>query len=200
MYSDVDGSLKVNLDVAAVGLAAALLGELLMDGTVDIRQGQVLPGPWERNPGGFLGKLTTEFERGIVHDVTTVLTFMARTAHDEVAARMLRAGHIERQSRRRLASRTVRYLQVDVNAAAWPWVRLSQALRRGAQLDNPDVILGGLILATELHRRVLSGLDTVDAGDALRAKVVHAPGPVRELLETAEVLVGTTASIRVSRG
>ncbi|BFU47758.1 hypothetical protein KRMM14A1004_59950 [Krasilnikovia sp. MM14-A1004] len=126
--------------------------------------------------------------------VRTWLAFLARFAYIEVADRMRRAGHVREHVARRLFGRTVRYVPTDMNTAAWPWARLSSQLSRGRPLDVFDVALGGLVLATDLHRMVLSGR-SAEVSAQLRGALVAAPPPVRELVEYTESAVGAAVTI-----
>jgi hypothetical protein len=189
-HRDHDGALLLHADAVGLGLAAALLAELLIARRVTIRNGLVVvidtAPPIDALAHTVLDHLTGE---AAAHPVRTWLTFLARTAHEDVALRLLRAGHVREEASRRLLSRSVRYVPTDINTAAWPWARLSQLLRAGRQLDDVDTILGGLVLATDLYRKVLLG-STADLSAGLRAVVAHSPVAAQELLSHTEAAVG----------
>jgi hypothetical protein len=187
-HRDHDGSPLLHPDVAAVGLAAALLAELVITDRVRINGGRVTvwnPAP----PADPLARTVLEQLWGerVTHPVRTWLTFLARTSYDDVGRRLLRAGHVA--VRRRRWGWAVRYVPVNMNTAAWPWARLSDLLRSGHGLDGFDTVLGGLVLAMDLHRQVLLG-DAGELTDRLRATVTAAPAAVRELLCHTEAAAG----------
>jgi hypothetical protein len=172
-------------------LAAALLGELVLSGHVGIRDGRVMVAR-SAAPADALGHAVLDhlISEPVNHPVRTWLAFLARTAHADVAVRMLRAGHLREQVSRRLwGRRAVRYVPTDMNTAAWPWARLSTLLRAGRALDAFDTVLGGLVLATDLHRAVLLGA-SVDLVADLRRVVAVAPPAVRDLIAHTEAAVG----------
>ena len=186
-----DGSPVLHPDVAALGLGAALLGELILTGHVGARDGvvvvrSVVP-PRDALAHTVLDHLTGEPVR---HPVRVWLAFLAQIAYGEVALRMLRAGHVREETGFRVLRRPVRrYVPVDINKAAWPWARLSTLLCAGRRLDVFDTLLGGLVLATDLHRKVLTGA-TSDLTAGLRREVAEAPAAVRDLILHTEAVVG----------
>lgn len=186
-----DGGPVLHSDVAALGLAAALLGELVLTGHVGVRGGMVIvrsvAPPWDALAHTVLDHLTGEPVR---HPVRTWLAFLAQTAYGEVALRMLRAGHLREETSRRVLRRPAhRYVPVDMNQAAWPWARLSSLLRAGRRLNAFDTVLGGLVLATDLHRKVLTGAAS-DLTAGLRREVAEATPAVRDLILHTEAAVG----------
>jgi hypothetical protein len=185
-----DGSPLLHPQVAALGLASALLGELVLTGHAGLRDGYVII-VHTTAPGDALAHTVLDLLLGepVNHPVRTWLAFLATTAHAEVASRLLRAGHVREQVSRRLFARSVRYVPTEMNDAAWPWARLSTLLRSGRRLDAFDTVLGGLVLATDLHRAVLTG-NPAELTAGLRREVAGAPAPVRELLSHTEAAVG----------
>ncbi len=97
-----------------LGLAAALLGELILTGHLDVRQGRVTvrasAAPEDALAHTVLDHLIGE---PIDHPVRTWLSFLARTAHADVALRLRRAGHVREQMSRHRFRRTVRYVPTD---------------------------------------------------------------------------------------
>lgn len=191
-HEDRDGGRLLHSDVAGLGLAAALLGELLLAGRITFRAGQVIVvdrrPPLDALAHAVLDQLAGE---AVAHPIRVWLTFVARTAYTDVAQRLLRAGHVRTRTSRRLFTTTTRYVPVNMNTAAWPWARLSTQLASGRELDAFDTVLSGLVLATDLHRIVLSG-PAAEVTAQLQAIVAAAAPPVRELIEHTRSAVGAT--------
>ncbi len=187
---DDDGNPVLHPDVTALALAAALLGELILSGHIGVRDGVVnvhgVTPPGDALAHTVLDHLAGEPAR---HPVRVWLAFLAQSAYGEVALRLVRAGHVREQSSRRLLRRSTRYVPTDMNQAAWPWARLSSLLRADRRLDDFDTVLGGLVLATDLHRTVLTGA-AADITTGLRREINHAPAAVRELIGHTEATVG----------
>jgi hypothetical protein len=183
--------------VAGLALAAALLAELLATGFVTIDDGVVHPMA-AAEPVDPVGALVVAQVRAEPDElaVRDWLDFLAGTkfpggdAHAHVTRRLEQTRHI-RVEKRGLIRRSTRYVPLDGNDFAWPLARLAGSLRRHDRLPEFDVFLGGLILASDLCRRVLA-IDAAETEPLLRHAISEAPPPVRELLDHLESAVGTS--------
>jgi hypothetical protein len=190
------GKPRLHRDVARLGLAAAVLAELLLTETVTIDDDKLIStsavDPTDSLAAAVLRQVHAERHDLPVRDWLAFLgaaTLPGGDMYEQVAGRLTRAGHVRPAVRR--FPRRVRYVPLDINAAAWPWARLSQSLGRGEQLNDFNTVLGGLILATDLHRRVLTG----DAGgieQRVRLNTDRVPTPVQRLLYHTETATGAT--------
>ncbi|UQU66823.1 GPP34 family phosphoprotein [Couchioplanes caeruleus] len=189
-HRDSTGAPLLDAHVAGLGLSAALLGELLLTGHVTVRNGLVVvadgAAPSDVLAHSVLDQLVKETGE---HPVRTWLAYLGRGAYEDVAGRLERAGHLQAEVSRRLFGRTVRYVPTDMNAAAWPWARLAGLLRRHAQLDDFDILLGGLAIATDLHRVVLIGEANAFAA-TIQPLIAEAADPIRELLTHTRAAAG----------
>lgn len=189
-HHDTTGRPLLHASVAGLGLAAALLAELAFTDAIVIENGQVCvvsrTPPPDVLAHTVLGQLAGEVAG---HTVRTWLAFLSQTSHEQVALRLLRSGHVRVETARRLLARSTTYVPTESHVAAWPWARLSTRLRQGKPLDRFDTVLAGLMVATDLHRRVLDGAPGhVFAG--LRQMVAVAPPSLRLLLSHTEAAVG----------
>lgn len=176
-------------------LAAALIGELVLTGFVTLRDRVLLPvveaaaqEPLEPLAGAANRQIRAE-QRGLtVRDWMTYLATIelgGADLYDHVGRRLVRGRRVDVQEYGLPLRRKVRYAPVDVNVAGWPGARISSALKRGWDLGPGDIVVGGLMLATELHRQVLTG-DIDELERRLRACLDRAPRTIRELLRAAE--------------
>jgi len=159
---DRTGRLELHPAAMGVGLAGALLGELVFCGNITIDAGR----PWvlsRQPPRNVLAHTVLERLAAEQHDLHTWVAFLAQNGVDEVAARLEQRGFVSRQEARGWRRTAVSYVPTDVNTVAWRAVRLATALARQEQLDRSDQLLAGLVWATDLARRVLwnSGPDAV---------------------------------------
>ncbi len=197
MHKERDGALQLHEDVAGLVLAAALLGELVLGGHLMITADYAVtvptrPAPYEPLAHEVLDIVTCES-----HPAPTWLLFLATTAYDRVAGRMVREGHVEQVAARRLFSRNrTGYRPADGNNAAWPWARLLNRLQRQEPLDNTDRLLGGLLLACDWHRTVLRTAD-LNVTLSLRHELQQAPEPVQLLAALTENAVGSAVTSRL---
>jgi hypothetical protein len=154
-HDDVTGRPRLHPRVTGLGLAAALLAELVLYGLVEIRAGVVLPysdAPI-RDPllRAVRDQVLTERPARPVHDW---LLGLAGTTADGVTRRLADAG-ILAASRSRGLRRTVRWQPVDMSVAAWPAARLRLRLVQGEPMSLTDLVLAGLALACGLDQQVL---------------------------------------------
>lgn len=194
-HDDWPHKLRLHRDVARLGLGAAVVAELLMAQYVDIRHDALIAlvagRPADQVAARLMTRLSDELGAVPVRDWLAYLADAGQPdgdIYDQVGRRMVLAKKVEAE-RTGLLRRSIRYVPMDINAAAWPWARLSQQLERGTQLDDADTVLGGLLLATGLHAHVLIG-DVGPLESRLRRNIAAAPVAVRELLRHTETAVG----------
>jgi hypothetical protein len=176
-----------------LGLAAALLGELTLEGKIVVQDGilLVLPAsrvpPWDALAHVVLDEIMRE---PIPHDLRDWLTAFGQTAHERVAERLRRAGHVRRARVHRLfRADELRFVPVSINTAASPWARLAVRLGREQALTVQDVFLAGIASATGLAGRILADAPR-SARSYLSQCVAALPAPLHELSTQTQVLVG----------
>lgn len=183
--------MRLHPRLTGLGLAAAVLGELMLAGRVslDLMAGEVRLAVLDGTPTG--DEVTRNALDHIVaepsHRFRTWLRFLARTAHADVAARMTAAGLLHHA--RRLRSRQV---PADPNAAAWPIGRLNLAIQRRQPLGPQDGVLLGLVVATGGGRLVLWDRNPRYLSDSTAAL----PAPLQELITQTEAAVGDSVITR----
>jgi hypothetical protein len=188
---DEDGKALLSDRVLGLGLAAAVLGELIFSHRVSIHDGLV--GVVDRRPlseplgAWVLSQLLRESGHSHVRDW---MSYLAKTAEETVGRRLVQEGQVRRLERQRLLrGRMVRYPPVNGNLATWPRARLYHDLTSRADLPDHDVVLGGLILATGLDQQVWWNLDQ-NARQHLMRLTKRLPPVLRELLATTDAAVG----------
>ncbi|MEO3925964.1 GPP34 family phosphoprotein [Micromonosporaceae bacterium B7E4] len=190
-HHDVDGRPRLHARAVEIGLAAALVGELLSAQRVEIRDGVLVvvdqTPPDDAVSHTVLDTLVREAER---HAVRTWLEYLSRDARSQVAGRLVRAGHLTGVTSRRFLGPTITtYVPTDMNKAAWPWLSLSMRLRDGLPLDFERACLAGLALATGLDRWLLDGANPATFA-YLRHVVSRLWPPMRQLLSHTEAAIG----------
>jgi hypothetical protein len=181
-----------------LGLAAALLGELMLWRRMDLKDGliTVVDDRPTTDPAttAVLEQLMKEAHHRQVRDW---IAFLATgVATDLVARRLARAGLVQRQEKRSLLGTKVFFVPADSSTAGWPGSRVRTMIGRGERLDIPDLMLAGLILATGLDQHVFITLDARDRGllfDQLRRRL---PAMLQELVGHAEAAVGDAVMAR----
>ncbi|MFU8875121.1 GOLPH3/VPS74 family protein [Micromonospora sp. SL4-19] len=189
-HNDGRGKAKLHPAALGLGLAAGLLGELLLFRRITVTSGMVTV--LDRRPPAdalahtVLDQLIGESQHRAVR---TWLSFLAQTGVTAVGERLARAGVLRRQENRRLLRTSLSYVPVDLNAAAWPAARLWTLLERPEPIDVPDALLLGLIAATGLTREVLYSAGP-EAHRRLGALIPALPAPLKELVVHTEAAVG----------
>jgi hypothetical protein len=189
-HEDTTGKPRLHASATGLGLASALLAELVMTGRITVQDG-MLSILDRRPPDDALAHTTLDQLVGEQRHraVRTWLAFLGQTATVAVAQRLLRAGQVQERTTRRAFRTTVSYIPVDMSVAAWPETRLRHLLTGGRPMTVPDATLAGLASATGLRDRILWDTDT-----KARRYFAHAsaslPAPLRELIAHTEAAVG----------
>lgn len=191
-HDDRTGRARLTPRVLGLGLAAGLLSELVLFGRLDIgdRGVRVLSGgpPADALAHSMLELLVAQPQH---RDVRTWLAFLAETAVDSVANRMMLTGVWRREEHRRLGRTRVSYLPVDASVVAWRAVRLTRLLGSPVGLVEPDAILAGLVSAVGLTEVVLWHPDDRERGkQRIAAEVNRLWRPLYRLLAFTEAAVG----------
>jgi hypothetical protein len=188
-HDDVTGKARLTERAAGIGLAASLLGELMLFRKITIQRAHVVV--MDRRPvPDALVHLVLEDVLGEPEPqpVRDWLRYLGRNAYELVAQRMVREGLVRMAETKRFR-RSIVYRPVDLNAAAWPVVRLAQKLSRREAIVLPDVVLAGLIRATGLDK-YLKVEAAVDIGEYQRLLINGLPGPLRILIAETEAAIG----------
>ncbi len=189
-HNDSRGKARLHPAAAGLGLAAGLLGELILSGRITVSDGLVIV--LDRRPPAdalahtVLDQLIGEPQHQAIR---TWLSFLARTGVTSVGERLARAGVLRRQETRRLLRTSLSYLPVDLNATAWPATRLRTLLERPDPPTVPDALLLGLVSATGLTREVLWSAGPL-AHHRLSVLLPALPAPLKELVGHTEAAVG----------
>ena len=187
---DRTGRSRLSPKVFGLGLAGALLGELLLAGRITVEGDQVLVVD-PRPPADALAHTILDRLVGEVaaHGVRSWLVFLARDAPQQVADRLWRAGHVRRERSRRLVRRQTVYPPTDANTAHLPTARLATSVRSGRQVSWTDALLLGLVVATGLDDHLLFTDDTAARG-YLTHLIEHLTPPLHALVWHLHAAVG----------
>lgn len=192
-HDDRTGRSRLRHRVLALGLAAGLLGELVLFRRVEILDGGVLrlasrEALPEALAHGILQHLLAQPHH---RDVRIWLAFLADFAVESVAHRLVLAGVWERVERRRLGRVRVSHLPVDANVVAWRAMRLGRLLISPEPIAEADVMLAGLVAITGLTKVVLWQPEHRESAlTRIHAEVRRLPWPLHHLLAFTEVALG----------
>jgi Golgi phosphoprotein 3 (GPP34) len=197
VIGDDRGKLRVNRDVAQIGLAGALLAELIHSGYATIVRNDLTATrggePIDRLAGAVIRQVRAE---KVELPVRKWIAFLATTSlragplYDNVGYRLTRAGRVTRTERGVLWRRSTLYVPSDTNDAGWAWARISSALSGGHALSPTDVTFAGLLLATGLHRYVLLG-DGKQIEHQIRSYLADAGPDIGALIQHTEDAVNS---------
>jgi hypothetical protein len=197
-HDTVRGKCLLTPATLGLGLAAAMIGELILWRRLDLRDSvlTLLDDRPTNDPAvtAVLEQIVRESQHRQVRDWIAFLS--TGSATDLVARRLARGGHVLRQEKRGLLGTKVQFVPSDPMVAGWPASRIRTVIERGELLDIPDLVLGGLILATGLDQYLLVTLDSRERGqlfDQIRRRL---PTMLQELVGHAEAAVGDAVMAR----
>ncbi len=183
-HDDVSGKPRAHPRVTGLGLAGALLADLVLLGHLEIVPGRLVVVDVRPVGEALLDDVLRSVAGTPRHDLAEWLGYLAPAAPDRVAERLVAAGVLT-EVRSRLGRRDRRYRPAQTTLAAAPSVRLRMLVTRAEPLAAPDTMLAGLAAACGLTQHILW-----DSGPGVRQYldelVAGLPRPLRELLAATE--------------
>ncbi|WP_204056828.1 GOLPH3/VPS74 family protein [Microbispora corallina] len=188
MHDNGTGQPRLHPRLASIGLAGAVLGELMLAErvTVELASGQdrlhVLASDATGEPltQNVLDQIVAEPQ----HPLHTWLLFFARTIYADLRSRMIAANLLHPPGRSLLKQQPA--APVDSNTAAWPRARLTLAIQRRRPPALRDCVLYGLCVATGCDQQALWEHDR----EFQAAATAILPVPFRRLVVQTEVAIG----------
>jgi Golgi phosphoprotein 3 GPP34 len=197
-HDDVTGKPRQHRHAIALGLAGALVGELLLLERIDI-QGDVVVAtapyaPQDALAHAVLDHIAREREP---HALRTWIAYLGQSATKRVAARLERKALVRQVEVRRLLRTEPRWMPTDMSTAATPGALLRHHLDHRQPLEIGEIVLAGLVEAVGLSPVVLWAVPsrTLEYRDWCLSTL--AP-PLRELIAETTAAVG--AAVLSHRG
>jgi hypothetical protein len=151
-HHDVNGKPYLHARALGLGLAGALLAELVLEEKILIRQGQLMVTGFEACRDALtqhvMDLVLREFDG---YPISDWLTFLSRTTPREVACRLEASGYLTRSGRWRAG----RFLPVNAESAFAPMIRVRTALDPSRQATDECIVLAGVATACGLSSRFL---------------------------------------------
>jgi hypothetical protein len=190
VHDDHSGRSRLHPRAVQLGLAAALLGELMLADRITVHSGGIhvcsQQPPADALAHTILDRLVGQQPHS---DLRAELPVIAAGATEAVAHRLERAGQVRYVQVRRLARSTGRWVPTDPTQAAWRTARLHLLLSSHDEVTWHDVILAALLSAIGAMGRVLRDAEP-QARTRLTAILAELPGSVIELVAHTEAAVG----------
>lgn len=186
-HHEVTGRVHLSPRAVGLGLAGALMAELVLAGAVTVEAGTVMPAgqgqPDDQLAAAVAGQIAGETPYRPMADW---LAFLARTAPGDVAARLASAGYLAPAPRR--PWQAARWQPTDPDCAFAPIARLKAALHLDRPGDAQSITLAGLAAACGLGPRLALYLP---AGARTRtdALVCLLPPELREVIAQTQAAV-----------
>jgi hypothetical protein len=172
-----------------LGLAAALLGELMLADRLTVQSGRIYLRSQQPPPDALAHAVLDRLAGQPHRELRTELAVIAGNAEQAVAHRLEGTGLVRYVQTRRLTRSTGHWAPTDPAQAAWRTIRLRQLLSDGDELSWYDVMLAALLSAVGATARVLRDAEP-QARTRLTAIMARLPGSVAELVAHAEAAVG----------
>ena len=197
-HDTVKGKCLLSPATLGLGLAGALLAELVLWRRIDVLDGKItiIDDRQTGDPAtsAVLDQVLREGHHRVVRDW---ISFLATgIATDLVERRLARSGLVQRQEKRGLLGTKVSFVPTDSMTAGWPATRLRTKVSRDEQLDVADLLLAGLILATGLDQHVLATLNARDRARLFDQFRRLFPAMLQQLVAHAEAAVGDAVMAR----
>lgn len=189
-HDDRDGRSRLSARAVELGLAGAMLGELVLEQRITIEgpRLRVLSSEPPSDPLAHTNLATMVAE--VQHrEVRTWLQYFGFSAVDEVGTRLARVGLVEKTVVRRLLRSETRWLATDINLPAGRVVRLRRLLTGFEPMRVADTTLAGLAEATGLTGHILWDRDPSGAR-RLQHAISSLPPPLRDLILQVESAIG----------
>ncbi|GAA0472554.1 hypothetical protein Ade02nite_52280 [Paractinoplanes deccanensis] len=197
-HDSVKGKCLLSPATLGLGMAAALIGELVLWRRLDLVDGkiQIIDDRPTGDPAAtaVLDQLLREGHHRAIRDWISFLSH--GVAVDLVERRLSRAGLVQRQEKRGLFGSKVSFVPTDSMIAGWPATRIRTFIGRGEMLDVPDLVLAGLILATGLDQHVFVTLDARGREQLFDQFRRRLPAMLQELVSETEAAVGDAVMAR----
>lgn len=189
-HDDRNGRSLLHPRATDLGLAGALLGELVLERRLSI-DGQWLGVINSDPPPDPLAhtNLATIIAEPQHREVRTWLAFFGQSAVDAIGQRMIRTGLVQQIQVRRLLKSTTRYVPLDINLPAGRVVRLRRLLTSPEPMRVADTTLAGLAEVTGLSGHILWDADQASI-KRVRTLINGLPPPLRELIMQVEAAIG----------
>lgn len=186
-HNDVTGKPYLQLRAAGLGLAGALLAELMLGGRTWVQpDGTLVADPTP--PKDELAGLVWGLLRSEQHPAREWLLFLARTAAGDVARRLAKSGYLARVAARR-PWRGQRWVPVDSDCAFTPLVRVIPALVPSRLVTVEGACLAGLADACGLGPRMFSYAPPDATRRCLEEAVARLPPGLRHLITQTQAAV-----------
>lgn len=186
------GKPRLYLPAAALGLAGALIGELVLESRVTLRGTRLSvadPRPLrEEVADGVLADIGNSPQP---LDVRIWLAYFAKRSINDVAGRLQRAGCLTQESPKLVKRKQRRYVATDFGQAVWPATRLRLSLVRQRPMPPHDMTLAALVDACGMTDTVVEDPANRHAARRHLAHVLASmPRPLSDLSRHVSAAVG----------
>ncbi|MEV0620439.1 GPP34 family phosphoprotein [Nonomuraea sp. NPDC050404] len=150
------GKPRLHLQGIALGLAGALIGELVLSRRVTVRGVRLDMVDGRAVQESVADRVLADLGNSPHHtDVRTWLAYLAQRSIEEVSGRLVNAGLLVRENPKILRRKQSRFFSTDFSRAMWPMTRLRLALTQCRPLSPQDMALATLMDACDLTDIVL---------------------------------------------
>ena len=205
VHDDLSGRPRLPERILGVGLASALLGELVLLDAIDIVKGDVVlvtdepPSPTDEPRSSLLASVLFRELKAERHlPVQDWLNYLGRRAPERVARRLETKRLVYlKQPRIKVPGRSGRWAPTDITTAGWPAIDVKLKVYNG-KADVHTLMLFGLTRATGLEHPSLWEIrerlkDPAALNETLEPLVVF-NSPLLDLLAHTEAVVGSAVT------
>ena len=193
-HDEYSGKVRISGDMLGCGLAAAVLGELLLAGTLTVTDGKLAGWTAGQTGDPVNDQVVVQLQRvGAGHALHHWIAHLRADIVELVAYRMTSRGLIRRETSRTFTGRTqTRYPAADAMAATRPAVRLGFLLGRPTDFDPHSTLLAALATGVGLDI-VAPSLSAAQVRDRLTQLQRALPPGHRDLAKSLDTAVAAVA-------
>lgn len=193
-----DGQLKTHMPSLRLGLAAAVVIDLILAERISVTSGRIHVDPiFSRLPDDSINAATWTAITiaGPGNDLRACLRWLSDDIYERTRSSLYAAGHLLRRERKRfLGGKDEIWRPRQPEVTVWIAGPVYRALSTHALVDTPTYALAGLIRALHLHQAIGVNLASGDLLAYLRELAERSGSSVCETLNILERLIGDVAT------
>jgi len=192
-HDEFSGKPAVSIELVECGLVGAMLGELIIEGRLSIKDGRVVVLDREPVDGGLGDRLvnTVDQQRNS-HRVRTWAEELGPDAYRIIAERLVASGTLRQERGHKLFGNSGdRYPAVDLYDAARPRLLLNHVIRNREEMDLDQAVLAALLTAVGVEPVLGLDMNRESLRTIINSLLSAMPSPLQDLLSGIDETVAS---------
>jgi Golgi phosphoprotein 3 (GPP34) len=196
-HDEFSGRPAVSQELVECGVVGALLGELIIEGRLSVKDGRVVVLAHDPVDSSLGDRIVNAVDRqSTSHRVRTWAEELGPDAYRMISDRLVSDGKLRRErSRRLLGQAGERYPAVDLYDATRPRLELNYLIRHREEINLDQAVLASLLTAVGIEALLALDMPRERLRAVINSLTAAMPTPLQELLAGIDE---TVASIMVT--